>query len=260
MANPFFRVGPQRAARVQDLFAAIARRYDLINDVQSLGLHRGWKRRVASMARVGPGDVAVDLCCGTGDVAFALVRGGASVVGVDFSPAMLAVARSRWARRAQPEAGRARTPADPGATFSPPAAGGACLFVQGDATCLPLPDGCANAVTISYGLRNLASLEAGLREMWRVAKPGGRIVVLDFGKPDQRMWRGLYFGYLRWCVPLWGRLVAGNGAAYSYILDSLRHYPGQQAVARGLRGLGATQLRVVHLLGGAMSLSYAEKP
>src|SRR5713226_4765138 len=150
MANKFYAAGEERAARVNDLFAAIARRYDLINDLQSFWLHRFWKRRLVALAHPTAGESALDICCGTGDVAFALARRGMDVVGLDFSEAMLAVATQR-AEREQ------NTPV---------------RFVRGDAEAIPFADESFDLVTISYGLRNLADWEQGLREMKRVTRPG----------------------------------------------------------------------------------------
>lgn len=237
MANPFYQRGAQRAGKVRDLFGTIARRYDLLNDLQSLGLHRAWKRRLVRLARLGPGQRALDLCCGTGDVAFALARTGARVTGMDFSPAMLAVARARAGREA-----------------------GAVEFQEGDALHLPFAADSFDVVTISYGLRNLADFAAGLAEMGRVLRPGGRLLVLDFGKPANRLWRGVYFAYLRAAVPVLGRLFAGSADAYAYILESLRHYPGQQGVAALMRRQGLVNVRVLDLLGGAMAINSGEKP
>jgi demethylmenaquinone methyltransferase/2-methoxy-6-polyprenyl-1,4-benzoquinol methylase len=236
VANPFYQSGAQRAGRVRDLFGTIARRYDLINDVQSLGLHRLWKRRLVRFSGAGPGRQALDLCCGTGDVAFALARTGAAVTGADFSPAMLAVARARAQRQALP-----------------------VEFLEGDALQLPFPDRRFDVVTISYGLRNLADFTAGVAEMRRVLRPGGRLVVLDFGKPANPLWRGVYFAYLRAAVPVFGRLFAGSADAYGYILESLRHYPGQHGVAELMRHQGFTGVQVVDLLGGAMGISRGER-
>lgn len=238
MGSGYYQTGEQRAERVNDLFAAIAPRYDLINDLQSFGLHRWWKRRLLQLAAVKPGDTALDLCCGTGDVAFALAAAGAHTTGVDFSAPMLAVAEARRAKA--------------GGLDGP-------VFLQGDALRLPFPDAHFDVVTISYGLRNLASVEAGLREMWRVLKPGGRLLVLDFGKPDNAAWRAAYFAYLRIAVPVFGRIFCRNAAAYAYILESLQHYPAQDGVAGMLRELGCVKVSTVNLLGGAMSLHYAEK-
>ena len=132
-------------------------------------------------------------------------------------------------------------------------------FVQGDAQCVPFPQESFDIVTVGYGLRNLASWETGLAEMTRVTKHGGRLLVLDFGKPDNAIWRGLYFGYLKLFVPLLGRLFCGDAAAYSYILQSLKQYPAQRGVAAKMRELGLDKLRTFNLLGGAMSINYAEK-
>ena len=237
MGNEFFSPGEQRAIKVNELFARIAPRYDLINDLQSLGLHRRWKHRVVADAAPQPGKRALDICCGTGDLAFAMAAGGAEVVGLDFNAQMLAVA----ARRLSGSGVRAPR------------------FMQGDAMALPFPDAQFDIVTVGYGLRNLASWETGLNEMVRVAKPGARLLVLDFGKPDNAVWRAIYFGYLRLFVPLLGLLVCWNASAYAYILESLRHYPAQQGVAARMRDLGLIQVRVENFLGGAMSINFGFK-
>ncbi len=242
VSNVFYAPGQQRAAKVNDLFAAIARRYDLLNDLQSFGLHRLWKRRVVHLADVKPGERALDLCCGTGDIALALAQRGAETIGLDFSPQMLEVAESR---------GREKNPQS--AIRNP-------QFLEGDAQELPFPDNSFDIVTVGYGLRNLASWEKGLEEMHRVAKPGGRIVILEFGKPDNLLWRKIYFTHLKCSVPLIGLLFCANPQAYAYILESLKHYPAQLAVAEKMRGLKLANVRVINLLGGAMAINYAEKP
>ena len=241
MSNVFYVPGEQRAAKVNDLFAAIARRYDLLNDLQSFGLHRRWKRRVIQLAAVQPGRRALDVCCGTGDLALALARAGAEVTGLDFSPAMLEIAEARRFK-------------------NPQSAGANPKFIQGDAQQLPFPDHSFDAVTVGYGLRNLASWETGLREMFRVARPGARLVTLDFGKPPNRLWRAIYFAHLKMTVPLLGRLFCGNADAYAYILESLKHYPAQQGVAEKMRQWNLSHVRVIALLGGAMAINYGEKP
>ncbi len=125
---------------------------------------------------------------------------------------------------------------------------------------LPFRDNSFDIVTVGYGLRNLADWETGLREMQRVAKPAGRLLVLDFGKPDNAVWRGIYFAYLKAIVPMLGRVFAGSAAAYSYILESLKPYPAQHSVAAKMRGLGLSEVRVFNLLDGIMSIHYGEKP
>jgi demethylmenaquinone methyltransferase/2-methoxy-6-polyprenyl-1,4-benzoquinol methylase len=238
MGNKFFQPGDQRSVQVRLLFDAIARRYDLINDLQSFGLHRYWKRRLIRLAHLKAGDQALDLCCGTGDIALALAQQGARVVGLDFSDAMLAVARRRALRSKLAEV----------------------KFVQADALRIPYEENAFDVVTIGYGLRNLASCEAGLREMLRVTRPGGRLLVLDFGRPENRLWCTLYFAYLRRVVPIFGWLFCGNATAYAYILESLQNYPAQHGVAEIMRQVGSVRVEIIRLLGGMMSINCAEKP
>lgn len=236
MSNKYYKTGEERAALVGTLFGALAPRYDLINDLQSLGLHRRWKKLLAGMAEVKPGQRALDLCCGTGDIAFALHRAGAEVVGLDFSPAMLAVARER-ARK---------LPVQPAA---PP-----LQFLVGDVMHIPYESSSFDIVSVGYGLRNLESWEQGLKEMVRVTRPGGRLLALDFGKPDGWLWQGMFFFYLRTVVPLLGSLLCRDAAALAYIHESLQAYPAQRGVAEKMTELGCREVRVRNLLGGAMSI------
>lgn len=253
MANQFYQPGEQRAAKVNDLFAAIAPRYDFINDLQSFGLHRRWKNRLVQMAGVPAGASALDVCCGTGDISQRLAQAGAKVTGLDFSEPMLAVARQRNADCRDREAAPVTQERADSAVRAPE-------FIQGDAMKLPFANGSFDIVTVGYGLRNLSDWKTGIEEMSRVAKPGGRVLVLDFGKPDNALWRGLYFTYLRLCVPVLGLLFCRNAAAYAYILESLKHYPAQNGVAAKMRELGMANVRIVNLLGGVMSINYGEKP
>lgn len=241
VSNEFYAPGETRAAKVNDLFARIARRYDFLNDLQSFGLHRSWKRRVVDLSQIKTGDQALDLCCGTGDIAFALAQRGARTTGLDFSPQMLEVAAER---NQTPDPGR-QTPAP--------------TFLQGDAQQLPFPENSFDIVTVGYGLRNLTSWERGLDEMFRVARPGARLIVLDFGKPANPLWRAIYFAHLKMSVPLMGWLFCGNASAYAYILESLKHYPAQLAVAEKMRALKLKNVRVINLLGGAMAINSGEK-
>jgi demethylmenaquinone methyltransferase / 2-methoxy-6-polyprenyl-1,4-benzoquinol methylase len=234
MPNPYYETGTARAERVQDLFGDIAPRYDLINDLQSFGLHRVWKRKLVRLAQTGPGMQALDVCCGTGDIALTLRETGAAVTAIDFSRPMLRVAGAR-------------------------AAAPAPFFVCGDAQQLPFPDEVFDAVTVGYGLRNLADWQRGLEEMWRVARPGGRMLVLEFGKPSNPFWRAVYFAWLRRAIPIFGRVFCKNAPAYAYIFESLRHYPAQQGVAAHMRKLGSHDVRIVDILGGAMSINVGTK-
>jgi demethylmenaquinone methyltransferase / 2-methoxy-6-polyprenyl-1,4-benzoquinol methylase len=240
MSDDYFVPGEQRAARVDQLFTSVARRYDLINDIQSFGLHRYWKRKLIRLADVKPGERALDICSGTGDLAIGLALAGAETVGLDFNSEMLRVARNKLSalKLCGPQALR---------------------FVQGDALKLPFSDRSFEVVTIGYGLRNLANWEDGLKEMKRVAKPGGRLLVLEFGKPENKIWRALYFAYLKIVLPVLGQMVCGDAAAYAYILESLKQYPGQNGIAQKLNELGLEQPRIINLFGGAMSINLAVK-
>jgi demethylmenaquinone methyltransferase/2-methoxy-6-polyprenyl-1,4-benzoquinol methylase len=241
MANVYYEPGERRAARVSELFSRIAPRYDLINDLQSFGLHRLWKRRLARLALPAPGCRALDVCCGTGDIALALAGLGARVTGLDFSEPMLNVARRRAERFG------ART------GLSAPE------FIRGDALAAPFPDNSFDIVSVGYGLRNLSRWEAGLEEMWRLARPGGRMLVLDFGKPSNALWRAVYFGYLRVCVPIFGLAFCRDAQAYAYILESLRQFPAQHGITVKMRELGLREVRVFEPLGGAMGLNVGIK-
>ena len=240
MPESFYAADETRARRVNDLFATVAPRYDLINDLQSFGLHRVWKRRLIRLAEVRAGMLALDLCCGTGDVAFALANAGAQVAGCDFSEPMLEVARRRLTNHKNR---REET----------------LTFMRADALNLPLASDTFDVVTIAYGLRNLADFRGGLIEMLRVLKPGGKLLILDFGKPDFAPWRAAYFAYLKVFVPAFGKIFCGNSATHAYILESLKKYPAQRGVAAMLMELGCRDARIENLLGGIMSINTATK-
>ena len=257
MTNEYYNPGDQRAAKVKALFDRIAPQYDLINDLQSFGLHRRWKKAMVDMARIQAGDKALDVCCGTGDLAKGLARRGADVVGLDFCQRMLDYTAK--GRAVSPQ-----TAARNGALGESALAGKEPstnpVYVRGDAQALPFPEKTFDVVTVGYGLRNLAWWERGLEEMARVAKPGGRVLVLDFGKPDNSLWRTLYFSYLRVFVPMLGTLFCGSASAYAYILESLKHYPAQKGVERHMRTLSLVNVRTISFLGGVMTINYGEKP
>jgi ubiquinone/menaquinone biosynthesis methyltransferase len=236
--NKFLAYDDTRAERVERLFSRIAPRYDLINDLQSFGLHRLWKRKVIRLARFGPGQRALDLCCGTGDLALGLRRcaiDDVAVVGLDFSVPMLELAR-------------ARSPA-PG-----------LHWIRGDAMRLPFPAETFDVVTMGYGLRNVAHLDDALAEIRRVLRPGGRLLVLDFGKPDNPVLRGLYFLHLRALPPLLGKWLCGDSDTHAYIYASLMGYPAQRGVETRMKLGGWNNVRVHNLLGGIMGINYGEAP
>ena len=234
MAEGYFANDETRAERVRDLFDTIAPRYDFINDLQSLGLHRHWKNRLVTLAEPGEGQRALDLCCGTGDIALALARSGAEVTGIDFSQPMLDQATARDGEKT-------------------------VTFLQGDALETQQPDNHFDLVTIAYGLRNLASVKDGLAEMHRVAKPGGKIIVLDFGQPSNRFLRFWYHGYLKYAVPIFGKIFCRNAPAYAYIHESLENYPAQDGVDKILSELGCEQTKTHRILASTMTINVGVK-
>ena len=240
MPNKYLSSDATRGPRVREMFTRIAARYDFVNDLMSFGFHRRWKAATVRAALDGIARDArvLDLCCGSGDVAFRAERAGArQVVGADFTLPMLAIARRR--RRASDSA---------------------CRFVQADALALPFPDASFDAVTVAYGLRNVADLPAALSEMKRVLAPGGRVAILDFGKPDNPAIRSLYGASLRAAMPLVGRLFHGDADTYRYIPESLERYPAQRGVERLMRDAGFVHTRWRNRILGAMSINLGEAP
>jgi demethylmenaquinone methyltransferase/2-methoxy-6-polyprenyl-1,4-benzoquinol methylase len=238
--NKYLSHGPDRASRVREMFSRVAGRYDLVNDVMSFGLHRGWKRQAVDIAIAGAASRSprvLDLCCGSGDLCFLAEKraAGSSIVGVDFTVPMLAVAQRRKRE------GRSRSE-----------------FVQGDALALPFPDASFDAVTISYGLRNIADLPRALAEMRRVLAPGGRAVVLDFGKPDNWVVASLYRAFLRTMMPVVGWLFHGDPETYSYIPASLQQFPAQRGVKALMREAGFSNVRYENRLLGTMGINVGE--
>ena len=241
MTNKYLSYDDQRAPKVRAMFSRLAMRYDLVNDVMSFGLHRKWKRdtiRLALAGRTGPVRI-LDLCCGTGDLSFLAEKAlpGSRVTGVDFTLPMLGVARRR--RRA---------------------AGGRTGFAQGDALALPFPDAAFDAVTVGYGLRNIADPLSALREMRRVLAPEGRVVVLDFGKPDNPVAGALYGAFLGTVMPLMGWLFHGDPETYLYIPESLARFPAQRGVQKLMTEAGLAGARYESRLLGTMGLNVGEAP
>lgn len=234
----YYEEGRGRARKVQELFSRIAPRYDLINDLQSLGMHRIWKRRLVRLAEPPDDGALLDLCCGTGDILRALARmhpRAGRLVGLDFAQPMLAIAAQR-ARTAGPD----------------------LQFVRGDALALPFPDASFDRVTISYGLRNVADVDRCMTEARRVLRPGGRFLILEFGKPDHPLVARAYFAYLRVAVPLFGWIFFRDPDTHGYILDSLLRFPSQDELAERLRANGFARARVEKPALGTMGILIAE--
>jgi len=215
------------------MFDRIAGRYDLLNSVMTAGLHHSWRVRAADRAEVGPGDAVLDVCCGTGDLAFELagrVAPAGHVVGCDFSEQMLDLAREKAATR--------------GATVR---------FEWADALQLPYDAGRFDAVTVGFGVRNFADRDRGLREMARVLKPGGRLVVLEFTAPTRPPFSTFYSLWFDRIVPILGRLTSDPGA-YAYLAESVHSFPDPPGLAARMAAAGIEQIRYTVLAGGIVTI------
>ena len=224
------------AALVQAMFDRVAARYDIANTIFSLGQDAHWRRVAANAAGVGPGDVALDVAAGTGLVAAELRRRGAKVVALDFSWNMVAT----------------------GAASDRAAFGGPqLLWVNGDGVRLPMADGSVDALTISFGLRNLPDTSVGLREFARVLKPGGRLVVCEFSTPTWAPFRGVYQRYLLGAIPLAAQVLTSDPAAYRYLAESILAWPDQRQLAKLIAGAGFGSVRWKNLTGGIVAVHQA---
>ncbi|MDT5094960.1 MAG: demethylmenaquinone methyltransferase / 2-methoxy-6-polyprenyl,4-benzoquinol methylase [Mycobacterium sp.] len=212
------------------MFDAVARRYDLTNTVLSLGRDRSWRRATRKALDAGAGDDVLDLAAGTAVSTEELARSGAWCVAADFSVGMLLAGMSRSVPK-----------------------------VAGDATRLPFADQTFDAVTISFGLRNVVDHEAGLREMARVTKPGGRLVVCEFSTPTNPLFGTVYKEYLMQALPRVARAVASNPDAYVYLAESIRAWPDQGELARRIQRAGWSAVRWRNLTGGIVALHAASR-
>lgn len=233
----------EAAAHVREMFGRIAPRYDLLNHLLSLDIDKAWRRRVAkrfsatlrdSRARV------LDLCCGTGDLALAFRKeapSGAEIVGSDFVPEMLDRARAKAI------ASRANV-----------------TFVEADALALPFGDASFDLVCCSFGVRNLANYERGLREILRVLKPGGAAAILEFAEPRGKLFGSAYRFYFRRVLPLLGGLISGNGAAYTYLPSSVSKFPSPESLQEQFAAVGYVEAGFERWTGGIVTLHTARKP
>ena len=222
-----------KAARVAGVFHSVAARYDLMNDLMSAGLHRAWKAFTIGQAAVRPGMRVLDVAGGTGDLARAFARrvGPQGQVWLtDINASMLTVGRDRLVDDA-------------------------CLqpAVQCDAEALPFPDGYFDRVTVAFGLRNMTHKERALAEMRRVLAPGGRLLVLEFSRVRKAL-APLYDLYSFTVLPWLGRQVAGDGASYRYLAESIRMHPDQEALKTMMEGAGFARVRYFNLTGGVVAL------
>ncbi|MBM3470928.1 MAG: o-succinylbenzoate--CoA ligase [Armatimonadetes bacterium] len=243
----------ERRTWVRDAFHRISGRYDLLNHVLSGGLHVLWKRAAVQAAGLPPGGVALDVCCGTADLVLLCSREvgpSGRAIGVDFAPGMLAVA----ARRLRRAAGLADE-----ACPAPSGSGARALLVCADAEALPLADGSTDAVSFAFGIRNVASPSGALREAHRVLRPGGRVVVLEFGRPGASWLRAAYDLYSRTIIPLLGGRLSGRRDAYQYLHDSVRQWMDPETLAGLMREAGFQEVRYRLLTGGIAVLHAGQK-
>jgi demethylmenaquinone methyltransferase / 2-methoxy-6-polyprenyl-1,4-benzoquinol methylase len=242
---------------VAAMFDGIAGRYDLLNDVLSLGQDRYWRRVVAAAVAAGPGQVVLDIAAGTGTSSRALTQAGARCVACDFSLGML---RAGLARESGLAAG-ARGAGLAGGTASGSGQQTARVsFVAGDGLVLPFRDKSFDAVTVSFGLRNMADPDAGLAEMLRVTRPGGRLVICEFSHLRQRRLDAAYSRYLGAALPLVARRLSGSGEAYSYLAESIADWPDQRQLARRIAAAGWEGVRWRNLTLGVVAVHRAGRP
>jgi demethylmenaquinone methyltransferase / 2-methoxy-6-polyprenyl-1,4-benzoquinol methylase len=220
--------GTLEEGQVRAMFDRIAGVYDGMNSVMTAGLHHRWRERAADLARVGPGSRALDVATGTGDLALALARRGARVVGSDFSEGMLARARAKSS---------------------------AVTWEQGNALELPYEDDAFDAATIGFGARNLSDLPRGLSEMARVVRPGGRVVVLEITTPQRPPLSTFFSLWFDRVVPLLGR-ITGEDQAYSYLPSSVKRFPLPRALAEMMVEAGVGDVRWILTAGGIIALHH----
>jgi demethylmenaquinone methyltransferase/2-methoxy-6-polyprenyl-1,4-benzoquinol methylase len=229
------------ARQVREMFGKIAARYDLLNHLLSGNTDQRWRRLVAKRLQevlAHDGARALDVACGTGDLSLAIAREtGASVIGTDFCRPMLEIAARKSAEN----------------SVSVP-------FIEGDALRLPFRVSAFDAVSIAFGLRNLASVEGGLQELWRVLKPGGRCAVLEFSSPVVPGFRALFQFYFTRVLPRIGGIISGSRGAYEYLPDSVSRFPDQKRLAGLMRGVGFEEVVYRNLTGGIAALHMGTRP
>jgi demethylmenaquinone methyltransferase/2-methoxy-6-polyprenyl-1,4-benzoquinol methylase len=226
----------KRPGDVSAMFDQVAERYDLLNDVLSLGQDRWWRRVVARAVNARPGEVVLDLAAGTGTSSQTFTTAGAACVACDFSLGMLKVGTRRLRDQ------------------------GHVRFVAGDALSLPFAGTSFDAVTISFGLRNVADPDAALAEMLRVTRPGGRLVICEFGHLPWPVLNALYERYLAAALPAMARRFSRAGEAYEYLAESIRAWPSAPELARRIAGAGWAAVRWRHLTFGVVTVHAARRP
>ncbi len=223
----------KRPSAVAAMFDQVANRYDLMNTVASLGQVYVWRQAVVQALEAVPGQRILDLAAGTGTSSAKIASAGPSVVACDLSAGMIEVGAKK-----HPE----------------------LEFILGDATDLPFADSEFDAVTISFGLRNVVDVPAALKEMYRVTKPGGTLLICEFSNPTNKSFNRLYNWYLGTVMPAAARALSSDDVAYDYLVESILDWPNQQELGRSLQREGWQQVEVRNLAGGIVALHRAKKP
>ena len=222
----------QREQLVRSVFKRVAPRYDLMNDLMSMGIHRLWKKRLTSEVNRTEGRVYVDLAGGTGDIASALIKSGREVIIIDPSVEMMQVAEKRL--------------------------GSAAGYLAGTAENIPLPDASVDVLTISFGIRNTTDIKQSLSEIARVLKPDGRFYCLQFSTPAAWL-RPMYDTWSRLVIPRLGAMVARHPDAYTYLIESIREFPGQEEMVELIRSAGLNDVSYSNLSFGIACIHRGQK-
>lgn len=230
--------GSDKGTFVREMFAQIAPRYDTANRVLTAGMDERWRRRAIALLDAPSGGRILDLCCGTGDLVFHLLRTDRTleVTGIDFCEPMLARARTRAGSEAR------------------------AAFVEGDVMSLPFSDGSFDGATMGFSLRNVVDVDRVLREVLRVLRPGARFVNLDVSKAPNKLWKRMFDLYFYGVVPLIGGAIGGSRQAYSYLPNSLTHHPNAPELRDRFARAGFADARYVPLVGGAIAVHHGIKP
>ena len=232
----------EKAKKVADVFHSVANKYDVMNDLMSLGIHRIWKRFTIELSGVRKGQQVLDVAGGTGDLSRAfsrLVGPQGRVILSDINSSMLKVGRDRLL--------------DQGISSN-------LDYVQANAECLPFADNSFDCITIAFGLRNVTDKDAALRSLTRVLKPGGRLLVLEFSKPSNPLFSKIYDAYSFSLLPVVGKLVTGDSDSYRYLAESIRMHPDQQTLKAMMEKAGLARCEYHNMTGGIVAIHKGVKP
>jgi len=230
------------AAKIRSMFASVSRRYDLLNHLLSLNRDKSWRKKAVEMSGIRGGERVLDVCCGTADLALAYAKAvgtGGIVLGADFCPEMLHVGQKKI-EEAMPDT--------------------RLELMAADTLELPFPDGVFDVVSVAFGIRNVSDYRAGIREMARVAKTGGRVVILEFSLPENGLFNKIYMTYFTRVLPMVGRLVSQSGNdAYSYLPDSVVKFPRADEMCEEMAGCGLANVKAKELTLGIVTLYIGQK-